>query len=523
MPSLTLGVVTVPTGFTLTEGLSTSLAAGASDTFTVRLDTAVAGTKTGDIVFTNNDPNESPYNFRITGVVGPEITVLGQGLSIADGDTSPRLTDGTDFGKVAVGGTAVSRTFTVRNDGGGTLTLGAVVVPTGFTLVEGLATSLAPGASDTFTVRLDTAVAGTKTGDIVFTNNDPNESPYNFRITGDRGAGDHGAGPGAFDCGWGYQSQADGWHGLREGGESAAPRSQSDVHRSQRRRRDADAGAVVVPTGFTLVEGLATSLAPGASDTFTVQLDTAVAGTKTGDIVFTNNDPNESPYNFRIRGVVGPEITVLGQGLSIADGDTSPRLTDGTDFGEVAVGGTAITRTFTVRNDGGGTLTLGAVVVPTGFTLVEGLATSLAPGASDTFTVRLDTAVAGTKTGDIVFTSNDPSESPYNFRITGVVGPEITVLGQGLSIVDGDTSPRLTDGTDFGEVAVGGTAITRTFTVRNDGGGTLTLGAVVVPTGFTLIERSGDEPGAGGVGHVHGPAGYGSCRHQDRRYRLHEQ
>ena len=486
--TLTLSAVVVPTGFSLVEGLATSLAPGASNTFTVRLDTAVAGTKTGDIVFTSNDPNESPYNFRITGVVGPEITVLGQGLSIVDGDTSPRLTDGTDFGEVAAGGTAISRTFTVRNDGGGTLTLGAVVVPTGFTLVEGLATSLAPGASNTFTVRLDTAVAGTKTGDIVFTSNDPNESPYNFRITGAI------VGLEITVLGQGL-SIADGDTSPRltdgtDFGEVAVGGT-AISSRTFTVRNDGGGtltlGAVVVPTGFTLVEGLATSLAPGASNTFTVQLDTAVAGTKTGDIVFTSNDPNESPYNFRIRGVVGPEITMLGQGLSIVDGDTSPRLTDGTDFGEVAVGGTALTRTFTVRNDGGGTLTLGAVVVPTGFTLINGLVTSLAPGASDTFTVRLNTAVAGTKTGDIVFTSNDPSESPYNFRIRGVVGPEITMLGQGLSIVDGDTSPRLTDGTDFGEVAVGGTAITRTFTVRNDGGGTLTLGTVVVPTGFTLI------------------------------------
>ena len=58
---------------------------------------------------------------------------------------------------------------------------------------------------------------------------------------------------------------------------------------------------------------------------------------------------------------------------------------------------------FTVRNDGGSTLTLGAVTVPTGYTLTEGLSTTLMPGASDTFTVQLDTAVAGTKAGDISF------------------------------------------------------------------------------------------------------------------------
>jgi len=90
-----------------------------------------------------------------------------------------------------------------------------------------------------------------------------------------------------------------------------------------------------------------------------------------------------------------PEITVLGNGYSIADGDTTPSATDWTDFGSVVQGGTAILRAFTVGNSGTATLTLGAVSVPVGYTLTEALSTNLAPGASDTFTVRLDTVTAG--------------------------------------------------------------------------------------------------------------------------------
>jgi hypothetical protein len=123
-----------------------------------------------------------------------------------------------------------------------------------------------------------------------------------------------------------------------------------------------------------------------------------------------------------------PEITVLGNGVSIADGDATPSAADGTDFGSVAQGGTPISRTFTVRNDGTAALTLGAVTVPAGFTLTEGLSSSLTPGASDTFTVRLDTTTAGTKAGDISFTTNDSDENPFNFRITG------TVIGGNLAL-----------------------------------------------------------------------------------------
>ncbi|OHB65389.1 MAG: hypothetical protein A2Y76_10485 [Planctomycetes bacterium RBG_13_60_9] len=62
------------------------------------------------------------------------------------------------------------------------------------------------------------------------------------------------------------------------------------------------------------------------------------------------------------------------------------------------------------------------MTVPTGFTLTEALVGSLAPGASDTFTVRLDTSTTGTKVGTLYFACNDASEGPnFSFRITGTV------------------------------------------------------------------------------------------------------
>ncbi len=132
-----------------------------------------------------------------------------------------------------------------------------------------------------------------------------------------------------------------------------------------------------------------------------------------------------------IRGPSAPEVSVFGKLLPISDGDTTPSTTDGTNFGSVALGGTPISRTFTVRNDSLVTLTLGTgttprVKVPAGFTLTDDLVASLAPGVSDTFTVRLNTATAGTRSGDISFANNDRDggdlvENPFNFRITGIV------------------------------------------------------------------------------------------------------
>ncbi|MBV10491.1 MAG: hypothetical protein CMN21_14895, partial [Rubinisphaera sp.] len=119
--------------------------------------------------------------------------------------------------------------------------------------------------------------------------------------------------------------------------------------------------------------------------------------------------------------VPAPEVSVFGSGNSILDGDTSPRSIDGTDFGSVLQNGSTVSRTFTVRNDGNATLTLGGLTAPSGFSITEGLSSSLAAGASDTFTVRMSTTTVGTKSGDIRFTTNDSNEGFYNFRITGTV------------------------------------------------------------------------------------------------------
>ncbi len=45
--ALTLGTVTIPAGYTVTEGLSASLAPGESDTFTIQLDTVDAWDQDG--------------------------------------------------------------------------------------------------------------------------------------------------------------------------------------------------------------------------------------------------------------------------------------------------------------------------------------------------------------------------------------------------------------------------------------------------------------------------------------------
>ncbi|MEO1291585.1 MAG: Ig-like domain-containing protein, partial [Pseudomonadota bacterium] len=119
---------------------------------------------------------------------------------------------------------------------------------------------------------------------------------------------------------------------------------------------------------------------------------------------------------------------------SIADGDTTPDVADGTDFG--AVGGTGtVERTFVIANDGTAVLNVSNVTVTgagaSDFTIQPGSFTSGAvqPGQTETVTILFDPAASGTSTATVSIFSDDADEATYDFAITGtadVTAPTLT-------------------------------------------------------------------------------------------------
>ncbi|WP_019499612.1 choice-of-anchor D domain-containing protein [Pseudanabaena sp. PCC 6802] len=511
---LTLSAPTLPTGFSLVGGFPASVAAGSNATFTVQLDATAVGTFSGNISFGNNDSNENPYNFAITGVVGPaptpEINVTDGGFggatnNITDGDTTPSTADGTDYGSTALGAT-LSRTFTIQNTGTAELTLSAPTLPTGFSLVGGFPTSIAAGGNATFTVQLDATTGGIFSGEISFGNNDSNENPYNFAITGTVIAPEINVTDGGFGGTTDSIADGDAAPSTDDGTDYGTTLVGNSVTRTFTIANTGTAnlnlttGSITIPAGYTITTTPSATVAPGASTTIGVQLTAAATGTFAGDIVIPNNDSDENPYNFAITGTVtAPEIDVTDGGFggttdSIADGDTTPSATDGTDYGSTLVG-TAVTRTFAIANTGTSdlNLTTGSITVPAGYTITTTPSATVAPGGSTTIGVQLTAATAGTFAGDISIPNDDSDENPYNFAITGTVtAPEINVTDGGFggttdNITDGDTTPSTTDGTDYGSTPLG-TAITRTFTIANTGTSdlNLTTGSITVPAGYTI-------------------------------------
>ncbi|OYE00258.1 choice-of-anchor D domain-containing protein [Nostoc sp. 'Peltigera membranacea cyanobiont' 232] len=180
--TLNLSNLKLPDGFSLVGTLPTSVAANGSTAITVALNTTTPGTYSGSFTLNNNDTNESPFDFAISGIVkpvpAPEIQVLNGTVDIADGSTTA-----ISFGDVVAGNT-LTKTFTIKNTGTAALNLSNLKLPDGFSLVGTLPTSVAANASTAITVALNTTTPGTYSGSFTLNNNDTNESPFDFAISG---------------------------------------------------------------------------------------------------------------------------------------------------------------------------------------------------------------------------------------------------------------------------------------------------------------------------------------------------
>lgn len=487
--NLTLGAITLPNGFTLSQPLgSTTLAPGASTTFAVTLNTTAVGSFSGTLSLVNNDADENPFNFTLSGSVATTQTLaaddfnrpnsyslgspwqsMGGSLGLASGQvvnygtsTSTAIVSGSSASDVVVtakvdlgatGDYGRNTGVVARYGSGGSLYWGGITYNGGNRVAEiwrytggwtRLAVSninvsagdlrfevvgsslklylndaLVGSSADTMLKSGAVGVLATHRGGTIddfaaqapSTTPAPAPTPTAPEIAILDGTNEIADNTGAINFGSvTVGDSATKTFTVRNTGDGAL-----------------SLGALTLPNGFSLVQGLTTTtLAPGAATTFVVALNTNTAGNFSGMLSLANNDANESPYNFTLSGTVAalpaPEITLLDGANEIASG------TGAVNFGSVNVGSNA-TKTFTVRNDGTASLTLSAPQLPAGFTLAQGLgATTLAPGASTTFVVALNTSTVGSFSGTLTLANNDANESSYRIALSGTVADTSAAL-----------------------------------------------------------------------------------------------
>ncbi len=247
-----------------------------------------------------------------------------------------------------------------------------------------------------------------------------------------------------------------------------------------------------LPGGFSAGEdALPATLAPGASATFSVQMNVNATGAFGGNVVILSDDPNTPSFDLPVAGTVTG--TPLTPGILVKEGTLTITSGQGTPIAFPVAGQNATnpSLTFTVKNTGNGTLTLG----PVGFSLpafyqgADTLVSSLAPGASDTFSVNLITVLTGAFAANISIQS-DAANSPFLIPVVGTVSssaPTAVITGDGVSIVNNATSTSVLNGTNFASANQGGAATIETFTITNDGLSALTVSHAQASGGFSVV------------------------------------
>ena len=179
-----------------------------------------------------------------------------------------------------------------------------------------------------------------------------------------------------------------------------------------------------------------------------------------------------------------PEIDLIGNGISITDGNTTASPTNNTDFGSVC-GNSLIAKTFTIQNTGSSALTVSTLsmsgINASQFTISAlSPASPIATGNFAVFSVTFLPGTPGIKTATINITNNDCDESAYDFVLTGTSNaiPTVTasvtnsVVCNGIPITlngsGADTytwSPTVTNAVSFTPTANQIYTVTGTYTL----------------------------------------------------------
>jgi hypothetical protein len=438
---LTIGTITNSntTDYTV-SGLSSPspIAIGSSTTFTITFDPQTAGTKTAIISIPNNDVNEAPFEINLTGVGSilalTEINVIDvtSGLDIPINDT-PSLITGTNFGSQNVIAGATTRVFRIQNTGTLVLNTTSNITFSGTGAASFSVSPVNPGAILAggyvdITVTFNPNASGVQNALISIPNNDANEAPYTFNLTG------FGTNPEiVIEGGSTLTNIADNTAALTTNGTAFGTQFTGvTTTRTYKISNTGDGpltiGAISGNSPY-IFSTISSPIPAGGSTTFTITLGPVAAGTYNRTVSIITNDSNENPFRILLTGIVnatnGAEINIKG-GSPLTDiniGDAAS-IAKGTDFGSQYISSGSVTKQFTIYNTGGATLSIGAITITgaaaSDFTFTTPSTPVAATTGTSTFDIIFNPSAFGTRNAVISIVNGDSNENPYTFNLTGI-------------------------------------------------------------------------------------------------------
>jgi hypothetical protein len=434
LTSLTL-VDGAATDFTITPpSAPLRVAPGATHILEVRFVPTTAGAKATTLRVTSDDANEATIDVALNGsaILPPDIDLVPAS---------------SDYGDVLLG-TAVSRTFVIRNPGGADLQVtGLGLVGTNATEFAATHASLpatvAPGGSFSVDVRFAPTTTGHKTATVRWTSNDSDEAVFDVGLAGNGIVPPHiEIVPPAHD----YGSVILG-----------TPVSQTFAIRNLGGSDLQVTATTLLGTAgeFAIVQGGGPFIvSPGATHNIDVSFMPASPGPRVATLEVRSAGEHETVVN----------VSLSGTGIGPADVEVSPSVHE---YGEVLIGSSA-TRTFAIRNLGGTTLQItgvGLVGADAGeFGLPQALPFTVPPAGTHDLEVRYTPVSVGPKTAALRLTTDDPDEGVVDVPLHGTG----TLLVRDIAVAPESYS--------FGTHVVG-TDVTQSFVVTNTGTTNLLVGA----------------------------------------------
>lgn len=505
--------------YAVTQQPTSPVATAGSTTFKIKLlANSTQGTKNATVSIANNTTSTNPFTFAIAGVIGgPNLLLKSNNNNINNGATTTTTTNNTNFGTLALNGSAVENTYTIESSGDLDLNLtgNPLVAISGtdaslFTVTQiPASTTLAPAVTTTFKISFNPTSLGAKSATVSIASNSGVNNPYTFAI---------GATVSAPQIAITGNSNA-----IANGSTSIATSSNTDfgdtkltlftektftIQNTGGQPLNLTGSPLVAFSGanasdFSISTPPNNPITAGGNTTFTIKFSpTSPTGAKTATVTIASNSNTNSTYTFAIGGNATPApiatIGVLGNGNPITNGSTTTSATNNTHFGTVQATFTG-EKTFTINNTGDGSLALNGspIVAISGtnaseFSLSQNPASSVASAQSTTFKILFSPTSAGTKTATITIASNSTTNAPYTFAIAGEATappiPLIGLLGNGNTISSGSTTISTNNHTDFSGVVIN-QSFERTFTIQNTGTGNLSL------SGSPLVIISGTDGG----------------------------
>jgi hypothetical protein len=321
--------ISLPSGFTLVSGFgSTSLAAGASTTFTVAIaNTASAASYSGTVSFGTSDPNNSPFTFTLTGTVAPSVVLdNGQaGFSEAGSGwthyTGAGYNNNLDYAAAGTGANTATWQLTGLASG----TYDAQVT---WTAVANHATNATYSVYDggtllkTVTVNQQQAPSGATVNGSTFQSLGQfqvnsgtlkvvlSDSANGYVIADAMRVVSAAAAAAQVQVTAGSQAVANGGTFAMSAlvGQAA---SQTFTVTNTGGATLTLSDPITLPGGFSLSSDFgSTSLAPGQSTSFAVQMNTSSAASYSGAVSFGTNVSGQNPFSFTLSGTVASSALI---------------------------------------------------------------------------------------------------------------------------------------------------------------------------------------------------------------------